>query len=130
GRLPSLALANGRWIGKQPAELQGPLSYVKQLVIARHRHSAARIERPEQHKNYLAANVIVFGQPVDRLYTVLPSHRKEIQQCLAILFVGSVKPTDEDIRRTPFLVWRDVVARSLCPLPRSVGGGTSDAQRA
>ncbi|KAI0643078.1 hypothetical protein C8Q79DRAFT_1095744 [Trametes meyenii] len=112
GRLPSLALANGRWIGEQPPELQG-LSYVEQLIIARHRHSFCVAQVARSAQRYLAANVVVFGQPVDRLYSVLPPHRKEIAQCLAILFVGSAKPSDEDIRRTPFLVRRDVVARAL-----------------
>ncbi|OJT04379.1 hypothetical protein TRAPUB_4922, partial [Trametes pubescens] len=62
------------------------------------------------HQRYLAANVIVFGQPVD-----------------PILFVGSAKPTDEDVRRTPFLVRRDKVLAALNwlklnnPLYASVG---------
>ncbi|KAI0640827.1 hypothetical protein C8Q79DRAFT_889026, partial [Trametes meyenii] len=60
-----------------------------------------------------AVNVVVFGQPVDRLYTVLPPPRKDIQDCLAILFVGAAKPSDEDIKCTPFLVRRDVVARVI-----------------
>ncbi|TFK81642.1 hypothetical protein K466DRAFT_441178, partial [Polyporus arcularius HHB13444] len=61
----------------------------------------------------LAANVIVFGQPVARMYDALPPPKKEIEDCLAILFVGSAKPTDEDIRRTPFLVRPPVVHAAL-----------------
>ncbi|KAI0640766.1 hypothetical protein C8Q79DRAFT_888622, partial [Trametes meyenii] len=60
-----------------------------------------------------AANVVVFGQPVDRIYDVLPPPHADIEACLAILFVGSAQPTDEDLRRTPFIVRRDKVVAAL-----------------
>ncbi|EIW54747.1 uncharacterized protein TRAVEDRAFT_39269 [Trametes versicolor FP-101664 SS1] len=60
-----------------------------------------------------AANVIVFGQPVDRVYSELPPPRADIDACLAILFVGSAKPSEEDVRRTPFLVRRNKVFNAL-----------------
>ncbi|KAI0367204.1 hypothetical protein BV20DRAFT_1045728 [Pilatotrama ljubarskyi] len=53
---------------------------------------------------YLAANVVVFGQPVDRVYNILPPPRGDMEECLAILFVGSARPSNEDVRRTPFFV--------------------------
>ncbi|RDX56135.1 hypothetical protein OH76DRAFT_1452215 [Lentinus brumalis] len=100
-KVPKYALANGRWIGECPPQLQG-LTYVEQLLIARQRHSFC-VAQVSSGQRFLAANVIVFGQPVARLLDVLPPPKKEIEECLAILFVGSAKPTDEDIRRTPFL---------------------------
>lgn len=112
GTLPRNALANGLWVGDTPSVLQG-LSYVEQLVIAKSCHSFCVAQVARSGQRFLAANVIVFGQPTERVYNVLPPPREDIQQCLAILFVGSAKPTDEDVRRTPFLVRRNVVYRAL-----------------
>lgn len=110
--LPARSLANGRWVGNVPSVLRG-LSYSEELMIARYRHSfcVAQVSRSQQR--YLAANVIVFGQPVDRMYDVLPPPRSDIEACLAILFVGSAKPTDDDVRHTPFLVRRNKVLTAL-----------------
>ncbi|EIW52166.1 uncharacterized protein TRAVEDRAFT_85125, partial [Trametes versicolor FP-101664 SS1] len=103
---------NGRWLGACPPELQG-LRYVEQLLIARNRHSfcVAQVTRGKQR--YLTANAIIFGQPVARMYEMLPPPRKDIEECLAILFVGSAKPTNVDISRTPFIVRHAVVLRAL-----------------
>ncbi|RDX51841.1 hypothetical protein OH76DRAFT_1346286, partial [Lentinus brumalis] len=109
--LPKYALANGRWVGTCPPELQG-LTYVEQLLIARNRHSFC-VAQVSCGQRFLASNVIVFGQPVARMYDALPPPKKDIEECLAILFVGSAKPTDEDIRRTPFLVRLHVVLAAL-----------------
>ena len=38
GKMPQFALANGKWIGKVPEELQN-LSYAEQLLVARIRHN-------------------------------------------------------------------------------------------
>jgi hypothetical protein len=38
GKLPQMALANGKWLGKIPTQLQD-LSYAEQLIIARIRHN-------------------------------------------------------------------------------------------
>ncbi|KAI0675206.1 hypothetical protein C8Q78DRAFT_1113376 [Trametes maxima] len=69
--LPTRSLANGRWVGSTPACLLD-LSYVEQLVIAKFRHSFCVAQVSRSHQRYLAANVIVFGQPIDRVYDVLP----------------------------------------------------------
>ncbi|KAH9852838.1 hypothetical protein C2E23DRAFT_714173, partial [Lenzites betulinus] len=103
---------NGLWLGQCPPELQG-LRYVEQLLVARNRHSycVAQVMRGKQR--YLTANAIIFGQPVAHMYSILPPPRKDIEQCLAILFVGTAKPTSEDIKRTPFIVRHAVVMRAL-----------------
>lgn len=110
--MPRHSLANGRWVGDQPACLVG-LSYVEQLIIARYRHSFCVAQVARSGQRFLATNVIIFGQPVDRMYSALPPPRQDIEQCLAILFVGAAKPTDEDVRRTPFLVRHSNVLRAL-----------------
>ncbi|KAH9848076.1 hypothetical protein C2E23DRAFT_710313, partial [Lenzites betulinus] len=103
---------NGRWVGPCPPELQG-LRYVEQLLIARNRHSLCVAQLSQGKQRYMTANAIIFGQPVARMYSMLPPPRKEIEECLAILFVGTAKPTDEDISRTPFIVRHSVVLRAL-----------------
>ncbi len=109
--LPRHALANGRWVGAVPAVLQN-LTYVEQLMIARYRHSFC-VAQVTLGQRYLAANVIVFGQPVARAYKFLPPPRSEIEEILAILFVGSVSPTEADFRRTPFLMRHRVVVQCV-----------------
>ncbi len=109
--LPRHALANGRWVGACPEMLQD-LTYVEQLMIARYRHSFC-VAQVSLGQRYLAANVVTFGQPVERAYKTLPPPRAEMEQILAILFVGSAKPSNTDVRRTPFLMRLGHIARSI-----------------
>lgn len=69
GKLPRHALANGLWVGETPSALLG-LSYVEQLVIAKSRHSFCVAQVARSGQRFLAANVIVFGQPIDRVSTL------------------------------------------------------------
>lgn len=110
-RIPRHALANGRWIGSIPA-LLAKLTYVEQMLIAIYRHSFC-VAQVTMGQRFLAANVVVFGQPVARAYDVLPPPRQDIEQTLAILFVGPAKPTDTDVRRTPFLLRSTMVRLAL-----------------
>lgn len=110
--LPRYTLANGLWLGDCPPELQG-LRYVEQLLVACNRHSFCVAQVTRGRQRYLTANAIIFGQPVARMYSMLPPPRKDIEECLAILFVGTAKPTREDIKCTPFIVRHDVVMRAL-----------------
>ncbi|KAI9059278.1 hypothetical protein FKP32DRAFT_1542833, partial [Trametes sanguinea] len=103
---------NGRWLGECPPELTA-LTYVEQLVIARNRHSVCVVQVSKGGQRRMSANAIIFGQPVSQLYDRLPPPRKDIQECLAILFVGTAKPTLDDLGRTPLLVRHDVVLRAL-----------------
>lgn len=110
-KLPRHALANGRWVGSCPAVLQN-LTYVEQLMIARFRHSFC-VAQVSLGQRYLSANVIVFGQPVARAYDVLPPPRVELEQVFAILCLGPSRPTEDDFRRTPFLLRHRVFSRAL-----------------
>ncbi|RDX44586.1 hypothetical protein OH76DRAFT_1359506, partial [Lentinus brumalis] len=109
--IPRHALANGRWVGACPEVLQD-LTYVEQLMIARFRHSFC-VAQVSLGQRYLAANVVTFGQPVERAYKTLPPPRAEMEQILAILFVGPARPSDEDVRRVPFLMRLRHLARSI-----------------
>ncbi len=109
--IPRHALANGRWVGACPEVLQN-LTYVEQLMIARFRHSFC-VAQVSLGQRYLAANVVTFGQPVERAYSKLPPPRAEMERILVILFVGPAKPSDADVRRVPFLMRLGHIARSI-----------------
>ncbi|EPS95058.1 hypothetical protein FOMPIDRAFT_131116 [Fomitopsis schrenkii] len=61
----------------------------------------------------MRANAIIFPQPVAKVYSILPPPREELDEILAVLFVGPCVPTEPDYKRTPLLVRRNVVARAL-----------------
>ncbi|OSD08235.1 hypothetical protein PYCCODRAFT_1357442, partial [Trametes coccinea BRFM310] len=102
---------NGQWLGECPAVLQN-LTYTEQLVIARNRHSYC-VAQIGLEQRRMVANVVIFGQPVVKMYDVLPPPRADIEECLAILFVRVAKPTHEDVSRAPFYVRHKVVMDAL-----------------
>lgn len=57
---------------------------------------------------------MVFAQSVAKFSAILPPSRKDINECLTVLFTGPMKPTTEDYKRTPFLIRRSVVWDALC----------------
>ena len=110
-KIPRLSLANGRWVGAAPP-IFSQLSYVEQLLIGRNRHSFC-VGQVALGQRYMTSNVIVFGQPVLEAYKVLPPPRAEICDILAVLFTGTARPTDNDLKRSPFLVRLPVVVECL-----------------
>ncbi|KAH7905810.1 hypothetical protein BJ138DRAFT_1017200 [Hygrophoropsis aurantiaca] len=112
GKLPTLALANGLWIGDVPPELKG-LSYVEKLLIARVRHNRCIVRVSSSGMHKMIANAISFKHPSHKIYKALPPALEELDEVLAIFFTGPCAPTEEDFRRTPLLVRRSVVARAL-----------------
>lgn len=111
GQMSRHALANGLWIGDVPAELKG-LSFVEKLIIARYRHNIC-VVRVDKGQRKMCANAVVFPQPVEKFYSILPPPKEELDQCLAILFTGSVVPTKLDYKRTPLLVRHNIVMAAL-----------------
>ncbi|KAI9058821.1 hypothetical protein FKP32DRAFT_1550978, partial [Trametes sanguinea] len=101
--MPLMSLANGRWIGDVPCALQG-LSYAEELMIARYRRNYCVAHVGGIGQGFLKANAIVFEQPTMRVYDVLPPPKADMDECLAIIFTGSVRPSGEDYKRTPFIV--------------------------
>ncbi|KAJ8455234.1 hypothetical protein ONZ51_g12556 [Trametes cubensis] len=51
--------------------------------------------------------------PTLQVYDVLPPSRADLNACLAIISTGLVKPTDDDYKRTPFIIRHDVVMSAL-----------------
>jgi hypothetical protein len=111
GRVPQLALANGRWIGTVPCELS-ELTFAEKQVIARYRHNCCLV-RIDNGCRKMVANVITFAQPAAKVVNVLPIHRRELSRIIAVLFTGSVSPTMSEFKRTPLLVRQSHVLKAL-----------------
>jgi hypothetical protein len=111
GKRPKLALANGMWVGEVPKELQG-LTFPEQMLIAKVRHNRCLV-RVSSGRAKLVANAIAFPVPVVKIYHSLPPPIEELDEVLAIMFIGSTALTDEKMKRTPMTVRRNKVANAL-----------------
>lgn len=111
GRRPLAALANGFWVGPVPDELAN-LTFVEQLLVARVRTNRC-VVRVSCGQSKMMANAISFASPMVKVYHHLPPPRDDLEEGLAFLFTGISPPTDEDLKRTPMLVRRNVVKRAL-----------------
>jgi len=101
-KMPTLALANGLWVGNIPDELHD-LTYAEQLLIARVRHNRC-IVKVSSGMSKMHANVISFSNPMPKIYNVLPPPVEEMDEVLAFIYIGPCKPTKADFKRTPLLV--------------------------
>jgi hypothetical protein len=111
GRAPKHALANGLWLGTVPEDLKG-LTFAEKMMIAHIRHNRA-VVRVSSGRTKMVANIIMFSNPTLTVYHMLPPSRNEMKEILACIFTGSAQPTDDDFKRTPFLVRRDRVSKAL-----------------
>jgi len=111
GIIPKYALANGLWIGDVPPQLQN-LTFTEQLLIARVRHNCCLIHVASGRVKMMA-NVIMFSNPMLKVYHKLPPSKEELDKVLAFIFTGSAQPCDKDFQRTPMLVRRNKVAAAL-----------------
>ncbi|KAF9471124.1 hypothetical protein BDN70DRAFT_820430, partial [Pholiota conissans] len=110
-KVPLKALANGLWIGDIPTALKN-LTFAEQMLIARIRHNRC-LMRVSSGRAKMIANCIMFANPTVSVYKVLPPSREELSEVLAFVFIGSARPTDDEIKRTPMLVRRNKVANAL-----------------
>ena len=111
GKMPLFALANGKWIGKVPDELQN-LSYAEQLLVARVRHNRCLV-RVSSGMRKMRANAISFANPTPKIYNILPPPLEEMDNVLAFIYTGPCKPTKSDFERIPLLVRHKKVATAL-----------------
>ncbi|PPR04686.1 hypothetical protein CVT24_011903 [Panaeolus cyanescens] len=111
GKVPKLALANGLWIGEVPVQLKR-LRFAERLLVARVRHTCAYVKVASGMRK-MKANVIAFENPLPKVYKKLPPPREDMDDVLAILFTGPCKPNEEDFKRTPLLIRRNVVLQAL-----------------
>ena len=111
GKVPLMALANGKWIGKMPLQLQG-LSFAEQLLVARVRHNRCLV-RVSSGMHKMRANAITFANPMPKIYDILPPPIEEMDDVLAFIYTGPCMPTKSDFERTPLLVRRKKVSVAL-----------------
>ncbi|KAH8084932.1 hypothetical protein BXZ70DRAFT_900271 [Cristinia sonorae] len=114
-RYPKKSLVNGLWLGEVPFELQG-LSWTEKLLISRvnHNYCVVRFSMSGMtglHK--MKANAISFSVPMPKVYKTLPPSKDQLDNVLAFIYIGSVKPSTEDWHRTPFLVRHNKVKAAL-----------------
>ena len=110
-KVPHNALAKGLWVGQIPPELSN-LTFAEQMMIARIRHNRCLVRVSSGHAKMIA-NCIMFSNPTSELYDILPPSCEEMSEVLAFVFLGSARPTEEDLQRTPMLVRRNKVANTL-----------------
>lgn len=110
-QIPTQSLANGLWLGDIPAELQN-LTFAEQMLIAKVRHNRC-IVRVASGRAKMIANCIMFANPTARVSNVLPPSQKEMNEILAVVFIGPTYPTEDDYKRTPVLVRRNKVREAL-----------------
>jgi hypothetical protein len=111
GKVPLMALANGKWLGEVPPQLAN-LSFAEQLLVARIRHNRCLI-RVSSGMRKMRANAIMFENPMPKIYDVLPPSMDEMDDVLAFIYTGPCKPTKDDFKRTPLLVRRKKVSAAL-----------------
>jgi hypothetical protein len=96
GNMPTLALANGLWVGEIPNELQN-LTYAEQLLISRVRHNRC-IVQVSSGMYKMHANAISFSNPMPKIYNILPPPIEEMDEVLAFIYTGPCKPTKADFK--------------------------------
>src|SRR5436305_3165302 len=111
GKVPLLALANGKWLGKVPPQLSD-LSFTEQLLVARVRHNRC-IVRVSSGMHKMRANAISFANPTPKIYDILPPPKHDLDEVLAFIYTGPCQPTQADFARTPLLVRRNKVKKVL-----------------
>ena len=110
-KMPTLALANGLWVGKILDELRD-LTYAEQLLIARVCHNRC-IVKVSSGMSKMCANAISFSNPMPKIYNVLPPPIEEMDEVLAFIYIGPCKPTKADFQQTPLLVMCLKVPKAL-----------------
>jgi len=111
GSTPKYALANGLWLGTVPPQLQD-LLFAEQLLISciRRNHCVVQVSSG-MHK--MKANVIMFENPMPKIYQRLPPSLEDLDEVLAFLYTRPCRPTEEDLERTPLLVRKNRVSDAL-----------------
>ena len=100
-RLPERALANNLYTGKIPHELSD-LTCVEESLIARCRVKCTIYKITQKSfgntsQLKLCGNIITFPQNPDRILDLIP--QKPEQDTFQIVFIGKVKPTNEQLKR-------------------------------
>jgi hypothetical protein len=95
-KVPTLALANGLWVGKIPNELKD-LTYAEQLLIARVRHNRC-IVKVSSGMSKMRANAISFSNSMPKIYNILSPLIEEMDEVLAFIYTGPCKSTNANFQ--------------------------------
>ena len=114
-RLPSEALANFRWVGPVPEELQD-LTWIEELLIARV-HVCGSIVRLGQRNNPssffgIKGHVVFLPQDTTRLIDLLPMSPASLSDIVKVVWTGRSKP-DRSHLRSRFTVRKHKVYNAL-----------------
>jgi hypothetical protein len=90
-KVPLMALANGKWIGKVPFQLE-KLSFAEQLLVARVWHNYCLV-RVSSGIHKMRANAITFANPMPKIYDILLPPIEEMDDVLAFIYTGPCMPT-------------------------------------
>src|SRR5436190_22636025 len=89
-RLPTPSLANYRWVGTVPEELQG-LTWLEELLVAR-AHLVGRVIRLEERKTTsyftLKGHTILLPQDTTRLVDLLPISPSSLPEVVKVVWTG------------------------------------------
>ena len=110
-RIPKNALANSLWIGDVPEALSD-LRFVERLLVARVQHNVCFV-KVSSGQCKLISHVVTFQSPVPKIYNKLPPPCEDMDDVLAVLFTGPVRPIKEQYLCTPLLVHHKAVVRVL-----------------
>ena len=110
-KIPQNALATGLWVGDVPSVLSD-LRFVERLLVAKVRHNVCFVKVASGQRK-LMSHVVAFELPVHKIYTKLPPPREDMDDVLAILFTGPVRPMKEHYLRTPLLVRHKAIVKAL-----------------
>lgn len=117
GKLPKYSLANGLWIGEVP-EVLNNLTWVERHLVARVRINSYVVQMRSRHLK-IKGNVIAFSNPTAKIYNTLPIPLADLDQVLAIVFVGPAEPSEQQLQKSPLLVRWNTVGLALEWLKRN-----------
>ena len=87
---------NKLWLGEVPKVLCA-LNYVERLLVAQIHHNHCFVKVASSGLKKMTAHVIAFESPLPKVYHILPPPVKDMDNVLAILSTGPLKPTEQDL---------------------------------
>ena len=61
----------------------------------------------------MIANAIMYATPAVKIYQALPPNPSELDEVMAVIFIGHTVPTEDEYKRSPLLVRREKVCTAL-----------------
>ncbi|KAF9459635.1 hypothetical protein BDZ94DRAFT_1239115 [Collybia nuda] len=71
------------------------------------------LEKCQRRLRKMTSHVVTFESPVPKVYQTLPPPISDMEEVLAIMFTGPIKPSENDMKRVPLLVRRNKVVAAL-----------------